>query len=345
VLSKKICLCLNLSYHTKIGLKSKKTRGSEGMTAQRFFTHPLGIIVSAVAATFLWGSAFPFIKLSYELLDIRSNELGEQMLFAGYRFFLASILILFFFTMMKKSMRFQRETFRSVVKIGAFQTFFQYVLFYIGLSLSTGIQGSIIAGTTSFFQMILAHFMYPDDKMSQRKVIGLLIGFAGVIAVNLTKGEFVLDFGMGEILLLLAMLSGGFGNILAKEGAKQMEVGYLTSYQMLFGSIGLLVLGIVQVGPFPFDFEWTSFFALLYLAFLSAAGFILWNNVMKYNQVGKVSIYMFLVPVFGVFLSATMLGEEVHSFVLLGLALVASGIVIVNRDKGKKVHRSVRKTV
>jgi len=303
------------------------------MTAERFFTHPLGIVFSAVLATFLWGSAFPFIKLSYDLLDIQSNEIGEQILFAGYRFFLASMLIFIFFLVMKKEMRFKRETLQPIMKIGFFQTLLQYVLFYIGLSLSTGMQGSIIAGTTSFFQMVLAHFMYADDRLNRRKTIGLIVGFSGVIAVNLTKGNFQLNFGLGELLLLLAMLSGGFGNILAKEGAKKMEVPYLTSYQMLVGSLGLLIIGIVQVGFFPFSFQTGSFLALLYLSFLSAAGFILWNNVMKYNQVGKVSIYMFLVPVFGVFLSAMILREELHQFVLIGLALVTAGIFIVNRPK------------
>ncbi|WP_243387583.1 DMT family transporter [Bacillus kexueae] len=303
------------------------------MTAERFFTHPLGIVFSAVLATFLWGSAFPFIKLSYDLLDIQSNEIGEQILFAGYRFFLASMLIFIFFLVMKKEMRFKRETLQPIMKIGFFQTLLQYVLFYIGLSLSTGMQGSIIAGATSFFQMVLAHFMYADDRLNRRKTIGLIVGFSGVIAVNLTKGDFQLNFGLGELLLLLAMLSGGFGNILAKEGAKKMEVSYLTSYQMLVGSLGLLIIGIVQVGFFPFSFQTGSFLALLYLSFLSAAGFILWNNVMKYNQVGKVSIYMFLVPVFGVFLSAMILREELHQFVLIGLALVTAGIFIVNRPK------------
>lgn len=307
------------------------------MTAERFFTHPLGMIISAVMATFLWGSAFPFIKRSYELLDIQPTEIGEQILFAGYRFFLASVLIFLFFLIIRRNMSFKRDTLRPVLKIGLFQTFFQYVLFYIGLSLSTGIQGAIIAGTTSFFQMILAHFMYADDRMNRRKTIGLIVGFSGVIVVNLTRGELQFAMGIGELLLLLAMLSGAFGNILAKEGAKKMDVAYLTSYQMLSGSIGLLFFGVIQVGILPFTFDMKSFLALLYLAFLSAAGFILWNNVMKYNQVGKVSIYMFLVPVFGVFLSALILKEELHHFVLIGLMLVTSGIVIINRMKGRKV--------
>lgn len=303
------------------------------MSAERFFTHPLGILISAICATLLWGSAFPFIKLGYNYLGIESGEIGEQMLFAGYRFFLAGLMVLLFFYFIKKPMKFLPSTFLPVIKIGLYQTFLQYVLFYIGLSMSTGIQGSIIAGTTSFFQMLLAHFMYPDDKLNTKKILGLVVGFSGVIAVNLTKNVTSIHFGIGDGLLLLAMLVSGYGNILAKEGTQKLDVGYVTAYQMIFGALGLLIIGIVQVGAFPFHFTFKSLFTLLYLAFLSATGFVLWNNVMRYNAVGKVSIYLFLTPVFGVFLSSALLGEKIHFFVLVGLTLVATGIIIVNQNK------------
>jgi drug/metabolite transporter (DMT)-like permease len=301
------------------------------MKAEKFFTNRWGILLSVVGATFLWGSAFPIIKLSYAALEINSNEIGEQLLFAGYRFFLAALFIIFFLLMMKKRTFVKRENFGTIAKISFFQTFLQYILFYIGLSLSTGIQGSIIAGTTSFFQIVLAHFMYNDDYISWKKIVGLLIGFTGVIFVNLTKGSFQLDIGLGEILLLLAMAISAFGNILAKNGTTKVDVGNLTAFQMLLGSFGLLIIGFVSSGFLPFHFDLKSFFMLIYLALLSAVGFILWNNVMKYNKVGKVSIFLFLIPVFGVLLSNILLQEPIHLFVLVGLAFVASGIVIVNR--------------
>lgn len=311
------------------------------MTAKDFFTHPLGIAASAVGATLLWGSAFPFIKLSYERLEIHPEEIGEQMLFAGYRFLLAGILILILFLLMKRKMKFRPETTLSLMKIGLFQTFLQYVLFYIGLSYSTGIQGSIIAGTTSFFQILLAHFLYPDDRMNRLKVAGLMIGFTGVIFANWPNGEYEIHFGLGEIMLMLAMLAGAYGNILAKKGSAKMEVIYMTAYQMILGSLGLIAIGAFSVGIVPFQFDLTSAMMLVYLAVLSAAGFILWNNVMKYNQVGKVSLYLFLVPVFGVILSSLLLKEQLSYFVIAGLVLVVAGIVLVNRPAPKAAKNSL----
>ncbi|MCP8617912.1 DMT family transporter [Salirhabdus salicampi] len=306
------------------------------MTTKKFFQHPLGVMFAAVTATFLWGSALPFVKWSYEVLDIHPNETWEQLLFAGYRFFLASLMIIVFFQLIGRGIgKITLSSTFTLARIGFFQTFLQYILFYIGLSHSTGIQGSIIAGSTSFFQMLLAHFIYQNDRMNAKKSIGLVVGFSGVVLVNVQQGTLTLAFGLGEILLTFAMLTSAFGNILAREGSQKLPVPYLTAYQMLIGSVGLLVIGGLNVGWFPFDFTGKAVMLLIYLSFISAAGFILWNNVMKYNKVGNVSIYLFLVPMFGVMLSGIVLKESVHMFALLGLALVVSGIIIVNK-KSKK---------
>ncbi|PEA54115.1 EamA family transporter [Bacillus pseudomycoides] len=315
------------------------------MKAERFFTHPLGVFVAALSATFLWGSAFPFIKLSYVQLDIQPHEVGEQILFAGYRFFLAGMMLLFFFKLLGRNVSFQKGTTKQLVQIGLFQTFLQYVCFYIGLSYSTGIEGAVISGTSSFFQIVFAHFLYKDDSLNMRKIVGVSIGFCGVILVNIPKGDMNFHFGIGELLLLGAAMLYSYGNILAKEGSKTMDVGYMTAYQMIIGSLGLLFIGIFQVGLMPFTFQMQTLLMLLYLSFLSAAGFCIWNTVMKYNKVGKVSMYMFFIPVFGVILSSLILGEAIHSFVLFGLACVATGIIIVNRTRSERNTANAKSSV
>ncbi|MDX5473940.1 MAG: DMT family transporter [Bacillaceae bacterium] len=303
------------------------------MNAEKFYTSKIGIILAAFGATFLWGSAFPAIKMSYEALAILPSEIDKQLLFAGYRFFLAGVMIFVFFWLMKKNFTLRKETIVPLVQLGFVQTFLQYVLFYIGLSYSTGMQGAVIAGTASFFQILFAHFLYSDDALSRRKWIGIMLGFAGVLIVNLPKVDAGISFGIGEVLLVLAMMVSAYGNIMARERAAKMDVSYLTSYQMLFGSIGLLAFGGISAGFLSISFNLYTLSLLIYLSFLSAAGFILWNNVMKYNKVGKVSMYLFLVPVFGVFLSSVFLNEVLGWTILVGLVCVAVGIIIVNNER------------
>ncbi|QJD87720.1 DMT family transporter [Cohnella herbarum] len=304
-------------------------------STEKIFTHPLGIMAAAAGATFLWGSAFPIIKLSYEELGIGKEHLYEQILFAGYRFTLAALLILLFMKLMGRSIAYQPGTLIGVGKIGLFQTLLQYLLFYYGMSGSTGVQGSIIAGTTSFFQILVAHYMYASDRITTRKTMGLLVGFGGVVLVGLSKGASTVQFGLPEICLLLAMFFGGLGNVLSKKQSERLDILYMTSYQMLFGGVALTVIGAAGAGLQPFAFIWSSAAMLLYLAVLSSVGFVLWNTVMKYNKVGSISMYLFLIPVFGVFLSAALLNEELHLIVWAALALVVAGIVVVNGGKKK----------
>lgn len=259
------------------------------MKAEHFFRSKWGMILAAGGATFLWGSSFPFIKLSYDMLGIEADQIGEQILFAGYRFFLAALIIICILYMSKKRINMSKEHIQPLMMIGFFQTFLQYIFFYIGLSLSTGIQGSIIAGTTTFFQIIFAHFMYKDDYLSWRKAVGLIVGFTGVIFVNLTNGSFQLHFGLGEILLIIAMMSAAFGNILAKNGSAKMDVTYLTTVQMFIGAIGLLTIGVFSVGFFPFNFDLLTFITLIYLSLISAA---CWND--KGDTMGRLSsLYLY----------------------------------------------------
>ena len=78
-------------------------------------------------------------------------------------------------------------------------------MFYIGMSYSSGIEGAIISGTSSFFQIILAHFLYKDDALNMRKIIGVSIGFCGVVLVNVpSDGSLSFHFGIGSLLLLSA---------------------------------------------------------------------------------------------------------------------------------------------
>ncbi|WP_219837866.1 DMT family transporter [Paenibacillus sp. R14(2021)] len=306
------------------------------MTAAKFFTHPLGIFGASVSATLLWGSSYPFIKLSYARLGIGSSDTLQQLLFAGYRFTLAGLLILAYMVIRRESLRYQRGSGGMVSSIAMLQTVLQYTFFYAGLSMSAGVAGAVISGTISFFQIVLAHFIYRDDRISGAKGAGLLVGFIGLLVLGIAKhdgGAGGLHFSAGELLLMAATLFNAFANLLSKRAAATLSVSYINGYQMLLGGIVLSLIAAGGVGWTPFHFDGIGLLMLLHLAVVSALAFTLWNNVMKYNRVGSVSMYLFLIPVFGVLQSALFLHEALSAAVLAALALVSAGIVIVNRGR------------
>lgn len=322
------------------------------MKAQQWFTHPVGLTVSAVLTTLLWGSATPFVKIGYAELHIEAHQTFEQWVFAGYRFTLAGLILVWFAWLMNRmqgdsnkssQVRAPRKWFR-VTRLALLQTFAQYVFFYIGLSLSTGMQGAVITGATSFFQMLIVRFMEKDERFTMNKSLGLILGFAGVAVVTFAQAGMNLELNMGDMFLIMSAFFGGFGNVLSRHESRDLPVIWLTGRQMLIGGIGLTVIGALKAGLFPFQWNALTLLLLGYMSVLSAVAFAMWNLIMKYNAVGKVSVFLFLIPVFGVFLSAMLLGEKLNLSIILALVLVVSGIFVVNRPS-KRSRTSPSNTI
>ncbi|WP_150700225.1 DMT family transporter [Pandoraea terrae] len=312
---------------------------NKGVTTSRethrpapFFATPLGRPTTALLATCLWGSAFPVVKVGYRLLSIPRGNTFLQIEFAGYRFVIASIFLLALTLFSHRSLpTFDRRTFCAVVRVGFAQTFLQYTFFYAGIALSTGTEGAIIAGTVTFFQLGLAHLMHADDRMTASKATAAVIGFSGIVLYHVMANGDVFTLGWGEALMLLAMFSGALGNMLSKQAAPAiLPVLSLTAIQMLLGGIGLVVVGAWKTGIMPFRFSVQSGLVLGYLAVVSAVSFLLWNNLMSYNKAGTVSVYLLLVPIFGVSLSSLLLGEPLHWYVVPALAMIAVGIAMTH---------------
>ena len=161
------------------------------MNREKFYTNRRNIILLATLCCILWGSAYPAIKGGYALFDIAENDIASKLIFAGYRFALAGIIVLLVQVISnKKIFVLNRKQIGQVTLFGIFQTTLQYIFFYVGLSYTTGIRSSIINGTGAFFSILLAHFIYKNDRLNANKVVGCIVGFIGIIIVNLNGQDF-----------------------------------------------------------------------------------------------------------------------------------------------------------
>src|SRR3546814_20482177 len=89
-----------------------------------------------------------------------------------------------------------RRRIGQLTLLGLTQTGLQYIFFYVGLSYTTGVKASILNATGTFFSVLLAHFIYKNDRLSHNRILWCLVGFVGVMAVNLGVGG--LDFQRSE---------------------------------------------------------------------------------------------------------------------------------------------------
>ena len=173
-------------------------------------TRPATVFLLATFCCLLWGSAYPAIKQGYALFGIAPRDVASQMVFAGVRFVVAGLLLLLAGAVMGWGLRIKREHWAGVATLGLTQTALQYIFFYIGVANATGTKSSIMNATGTFFSVLLAHFIYHNDRLSGRRVLGCLVGFVGVAAANygptLLQPDFTLA-GEGAVIMAALVLS------------------------------------------------------------------------------------------------------------------------------------------
>ncbi|MBU3114048.1 DMT family transporter [Clostridium lacusfryxellense] len=308
------------------------------MKNKNIFTDKKVVAIIATFCCLLWGSAYPAIKNGYILFNISPSDIPSKLVFAGYRFFIAGLVLLVIAQKYGKNiMNISRKNIQNVFLLGIVQTTVHYIFFYVGVANTTGVKSSIMNSTVAFFSVILAHYIYKNDKLNMQKVIGCFIGFIGVMIVNFSVDLLNFSFSFkGEGFVIIAAFIFSISSIYAKKLTKSMDVMVITGYSLFIGGTLLTLLGVV-LGGRVYHFTMASSVLLIYMALLSSAAFSLWNLLLKYNKVGPVSVYNFFTPIFGSILSAIFLGETIFEFKnMIALGLVCLGIWMVNKQKKLK---------
>lgn len=292
------------------------------------------VMILAVLATFLWGSAYPCIKIGYELFEIAADDLGSKFLFAGIRFVMAGLMVLAFTALKQPKDCIPKKNMAGrLVLLGILQTTIQYIFFYIGLANTTGAKSAIINSLTAFFPIVLAPLFFRDDRLTVKKGLGCLIGLAGIVIINLDGsglGGFKLT---GEGFAVFAAMAQSLASIYSKKLARYMNVMTITGYQLFIGGILLAAAGVLTGGTLTAVWQGVLLL-LLYMAALSAVAFTVWTYLLSHNPVSSVSIYNLLIPVFGTVLSGIFLQENIMTWThLISIVLVCMGIVLVNRKQ------------
>ncbi|WP_369059610.1 DMT family transporter [Caulobacter sp. 73W] len=298
------------------------------------FSNRRFVYLAAAFCCVLWGSSYPAIKNGYRLLEITRTDLADQVVFAGYRFVLAGLILLGVAVALRRPIfGFTRRQFGQITLLGLVQTTVQYVFFYIGVANATGVKSSIMNATGAFFGVLIAHFVYANDRLTGRKALGCLVGFLGVLTVNLGSGLTDFDFtitGEGFVAFSAFILAGA--SIYGKRLSRDLDPMIMTGWQLGIGGL-VLTLGGMAVGGEVHGFEWRSTLLLIHLGALSAAAFAIWSLLLKHNPVSLVAPFNFLIPVFGVILSAAFLHETIFAWKnLAALILVCGGIWLVTRS-------------
>ena len=299
-----------------------------------FLTNPFVVCLLAMVCCGLWGSAFPCIKIGYQMFRIAADDTASQILFAGYRFMLAGVFTIIIGSIFgRKFLLPQRASMGKILKLCMLQTVLQYLFFYIGLAHTTGVKASIIEAVNVFVAIFVASIFFHQEKLTTRKLIGCVIGFCGVILINLTGTGIETSMSLiGEGFIFSSTVAYAFSSVCLKHYSKAENPVVLSGYQFLLGGFIMSICGGIMGGHVR-AFYGKSIAMLFYLAFISAVAYTLWGILLKYNPISKVAVYGFMNPVFGVILSAVLLpgeNEELGMKSIVALILVCAGIYVVN---------------
>ena len=277
----------------------------------------------------LWGSAFPGIKYVYSRWD-GADSFSVRLVFAGVRFTIAGLLLLPFAR--RPLLSLPTGSFGPLMAIALTQTFGQYLCFYTGLAVSSGVLASLLVSTGSFWWVLLAPLMLGSPRPGRRQWLLLGLSALGITIAVYKPGAGAGDPLLGASLFLGASLCGALAIILFRRLDAAIDPVKATAFALSSGGVLLMVTGAAG---------WSGFLALLdvptalmtiYLAAVSATAFCLWNRLAQLFPVNLLAGYRFLVPLAGAFMSALLIpGESIGLGALMGGAMILTALVLLNR--------------
>ncbi len=329
------------SFRKKLIHCEKYTRRGGIMQSKSDFLKKTWVLtVLALFCCLLWGSAFPAVKIGYRLFSVDSADSAAQLLFAGIRFALAGVMTIVFGSLIEHRFLIPaRTSWPKICLLSLFQTSLQYCFFYISLAHTTGVKGSIIDSTHVFFSLIFASLIFRQEKFTAGKISGCILGFIGVILANLNGSGMTAGFSLqGEGFMFIAAASCGFAAVLISRYSRMESPFTLTGYQFFIGGLVLMAVGFCAGGRLK-PLNVNAVLILLFLAFIAAAAYSVWNILLKHNPVSKVTIFGFSITCFAVLLSYFFLHEELGMPVIrliASIVLVSAGVILVNLNPAKK---------
>lgn len=293
-------------------------------------------VVAAAVAIFccaLWGLSTPIVKMGYAYTD--ATHVPSLLLWAGVQFAIAGLLTVGIYSLVSKKIVYPRkENRKGVALIAVLQTVLQYSCIYIGLLHTTSVKGAVLKSTDAFFVALIASLLFRQEKLTGKKIISCIIGFLGILIMNLDGLS--LNFNLGDGLVVTGIASYSFGVVITKRIAQTEDPIVLSGYQMTIGGIIMLLLGVLFQGSLDFA---RILPIIVGLSAIYAVSYTLWTVLLKYHAASSITIYSFMIPVFGVIFSAILLEEAsgVAPFNLVAaLVLVCLGIILWGYERKPK---------
>lgn len=294
-----------------------------------------GLVIAAFAALYIiWGSTY--LAILFALRDI------PPFFLAGIRFFLAGV-ILYTWCRIKKQPVPDFTSFSRISFSGILMLFFGTgSLVWVEQYISSGLAAIIVATVPLWFVLLDKH-QWKFHFNNKFIIIGLLIGFAGVIALFTGNKDSAVFSGKMQWISFIVLMAGSIlwvvGSLYAKYKPMEGSSGMKASIQMMAAGIVSLITGIISGEHNHFDWNNISLPALgglLYLiTFGSLIGFVAYAWLLSVKPPSLVGTYAYVNPVVAVFLGWLFANESISRQQIIALIIILAGVIMVNLTKEK----------
>ena len=302
-----------------------------------FIKNKVGVFLTALFCTVCWGLCDPLIKLNQNYFSVESTDIFSQFFLAGVRMTFSGILIFIICFITKSFCLPEKKQWTGVIFITLFQTIIHYALTYLGQGMTDGSKTPILKEISAFFIILIINFVSKDDKLTLNKIIGCLLGFSGVVIINLSGG-FNFNIQPGDIIIIGAALSNAIGQVFLKFSSSSARSPFtIVAFSHFTGGLIMLLIGIIGGGKLIATGT-ASYFLLIAIVFTTAIPYMLWSQLYKYNKASIMSVYCLMTPMFGMLFTSLFYGNSnVFSlYSVSALVLISLGILCVNLHFGKK---------
>ena len=252
---------------------------------QSIFTRPAWVVIFALTAAMVWGWAYPLIKLGFREFEITADMTASKMLFAGIRFCISGLIILSIaklthrdFSLKKTSER-RIYTWLYLLLFALLNTTIHYAFFYFGLSHSEGARAAIINSMGVFATVILACMFFKSDKFTARKIIGCVIGFLGILSLNLGGVESGRFTWLGDGMIMLNALCSAGASLMTRGVGQRIDVFIGTGISLGMGGALLILPALFLGGTLQTTTLWGVTILMLLIG-ISTIGFTLYNKLL-----------------------------------------------------------------
>ena len=293
--------------------------------------------IAFLALGTVWGSSFLWIKIAVQ-------DTSPLMLVA-FRLSFAILALLSAAFIARPVLPQGNRIWLILLLFGFFNVGIPYFLISWGEQYIESAEAAILNSSTPLFAMIIAHFALLDDRITLQRLLGLVIGFIGIVIIvsrdlgtpnsPYEKSTFIL---MGQVAVLLASLLYAGSSVFARKNLHTLSP-IMQGLIPLFGATAILWLLIPLVdSPVELPARSITWISLAWLGLLGTGlAFILYFHLIHSIGPTRTTLVTYIFPLVGVALGVIFLGERLDWYLVVGAVMVIGSVVVVNQSRTSSI--------